>query len=106
METIIIERKQFDEMLDRIEKIASLLALNLVKDCRTQKDKILMLSSLGYGVTDISKLLNTTVGSVNIALVRARKKKPAKSSESGKTPTEDVERGDVQDVANEGKQPR
>lgn len=92
METVIIEKKQFDEMLNKIEKVTSLLALNLVKDCKMQKDKILMLSSLGYGVTDISKLLNATVGTVNQALVRARKEKSAKGSESEKMHTEDKEK--------------
>jgi len=91
METVIIEKKQYDEMLAKMEKITSLLALNLVKDCKVQKDKILMLSSLGYGVTDISKLLNTTVGTVNQALVRARKEKSTKGSESEKIPTMDKE---------------
>jgi DNA-directed RNA polymerase specialized sigma24 family protein len=104
METVIIEKKQFDEMLNKMEKITSLLALNLVKDCKTQKDKILMLSSLGYGVTDISKLLNTTAGTVNQALVRARKEKSAKGSESEEMPAEDREKEQKEgEIVNEPK---
>jgi DNA-directed RNA polymerase specialized sigma24 family protein len=90
VDTVTIEKQQFDEMLGRLERIASLLALNLVKDCKIQKDKILMLSSFGYGATDISKLLNTTVGTVNVALTRERRKS-AKSAVPAHEPIEGKE---------------
>lgn len=75
METITLEKKQFDEIINKLEKIAKLLALNLVKDQEKQKDKIIILSSFGYGVTEIAALLNTTVGTANQTLIRERKGK-------------------------------
>ena len=98
LETVIIEKKQFDEMLGKMERISVLLALNLAKDCNVQKDKILMLSSLGYGVTEIAKLLNTTVGTVNQALVRSRKEKTGRDDKSAKPVEENKEEGSQQDV--------
>lgn len=80
MDTITIEKAQFNELLNKMEKIATLLALNIVSDCEMQKDKILILSSLGYGVTEIAKMLNTTVGTVNQELIRSRKKKAGKEA--------------------------
>lgn len=85
MEIIAIEKTQFDELLNKLEKITKLLALNIVNDCKTQKDKILLLSSFGYGVTEISQLLSTSVGTVNIALVRSRKEKIGKKAKSENT---------------------
>jgi DNA-binding CsgD family transcriptional regulator len=49
-------------------------------DCSTQKEKILALSSYGYSPTDISRMLHTSVNTVNNALSRARKEK----TDSGK----------------------
>jgi DNA-directed RNA polymerase specialized sigma24 family protein len=74
-ETVTIEKKQFDELVEKLNKISKLLALNLVNDCEKQKEKIIMLSSLGFGVTEIANLLNTSVGTANQALIRARKEK-------------------------------
>ncbi len=84
MDTVILEKKQFEEITNKLDKISSLLALNLVNDCKMQKDKILMLSSFGYGVTDIAKLLNTTVGTANQVLVKSRKGKTDKGTKSEK----------------------
>ncbi len=95
MDTVIIEKKQFDEILGKIERMSSLLALNLVRDCEKQKDKILMLSSLGYGVTDIARLLNTTVGTVNQALIRHRKEQAGK----GKPEEQTVENRNMEDTS-------
>jgi hypothetical protein len=80
METITLEKKQFDELLEKLEKISKLLALNLVKDCEKQKDKIILLSSFGYGVTEIANLLNTTKGTANQALIRSRKENAKEES--------------------------
>jgi hypothetical protein len=88
-ETITIDKKQFDELVSKLEKISNLLALNLVNGCQKQKDKILMLSSLGFGVTEIANLLNTTKGTANQALIRARKEKVKEQGESAATTKQD-----------------
>jgi DNA-directed RNA polymerase specialized sigma24 family protein len=94
METVAIEKKQFDELLSRLDKVTTLLALNLVKVQEKQKDKIIFLSSFGYGVTEISKLLNMSVGTVNQALIRNRKEK-------NKTEAEVPKENKTDDLANE-----
>ncbi len=81
MEKIVLEEKQFKTIIEKLDKISKLLALNLVNDCEKQKDKIIMLSSFGYGVTEIVNLLNTTKGTANQALVKDRKEK-AKAKEN------------------------
>jgi hypothetical protein len=95
---VILEKNQYDKMIEKMDKISSLLALNLVKDCKMQKDKILLLSSLGYGVTDIAKLLNTTVGTVNQVLVKSRKEKTGKDDKSEEPIEESKETGVQQNV--------
>lgn len=91
MDTIVIEKKQYEELLARLEKISTLLALDIVKDSPVQKDKIMALSAMGFGATEISKMLNTTAGTVNVALARARKEKLKKTTEPEKLETENRE---------------
>jgi DNA-directed RNA polymerase specialized sigma24 family protein len=98
METVTLEKKQFDELLANMEKIAKLLALNLVKDCKVQKDKILMLSYFGYGPTEIANILNTTVGTVNKDLSRSRKEKIGKETKPEKSMDENSVQGGLKNV--------
>ena len=84
MDTVTIDKKQFETILAKLDRVTDVLALNIVRDYDKQKDKISGLSSLGYGVTDIAKLLNTTAGTVNQALVRSRKEKIEKDAKTQK----------------------
>lgn len=68
-----MDEKQFKEIASKLDLITRLLALNITKDSKSQKGKILMLSSFGLGPTNIAELLGTTVNTVNVALSRARK---------------------------------
>jgi len=54
--------------------ITKILAINLPKEIN-QQQKINILHSVGLGPTEISNILNTTPGTVKVALNRAKKKK-------------------------------
>lgn len=71
---IILNDEQFKEFNGNLKLITKLLALNLVKDYKTQKEQIITLSSFGFQPIEIADLLNTSSNSVNVALSRARKK--------------------------------
>jgi DNA-binding CsgD family transcriptional regulator len=77
-----MDEKQFKDIANKLDLITRLLALNLVKDLKSQKERILMLASLGIGPTSIAEFLGTTVNTVNVALSKARKEKKA-SQEKG-----------------------
>jgi len=62
------------QALDRkIDVIIRLLAQNLVRDMKTQKEKILLLSSIGYKPIEIANFLGTTNNTVSVALTKAKK---------------------------------
>ncbi len=65
---------QFQQINKRLDLIVTLLALNLVKDAGTQKEKILTLSSLGLKPAEIAALLGTTPNTVSVALSEVKKK--------------------------------
>ncbi|MGD6810109.1 MAG: hypothetical protein ACQCN3_10475 [Candidatus Bathyarchaeia archaeon] len=95
-ESTSMEKKQFDQLIEKLDKISKLLALNLVKDYDKQKEKIIALSSFGFGVTEIANLLNTSVGTANQALIRARKEKAKETEEL----TRDSKDGSAQSAQN------
>ena len=72
-----MDEKQFKEITGRLDLITRLLALNVVRDMKSQKEKILMLASFGLGPTSIAELLGTTVNTVKVTLSKARKRKEA-----------------------------
>ena len=49
--------EQFKELNQKLQLIAKLLSLNLVKDYPTQKEQIIMLSSFGFQPVEIAELL-------------------------------------------------
>jgi len=69
-----MDEKQFMEITGKMDLIVRLLALNIVKDLKVQKDKIVALSSFGFGPSEIAKLLGTTPNTVSVALSEIKKK--------------------------------
>ena len=82
-----MEQKQFEEIKEKIDVVIRLLALNLVKDSETNKDKIITLHSLGFKSTEIAKLLGIKANVVTATLSKFRRKKRRKSK-SDKTKKE------------------
>lgn len=81
-----MDEKQFKEITGKMELIVRLLAVNMVKDLKVQKDKIVALSSFGFGPSEIAKLLGTTPNTVSVALSEMKKK--AKTEQQGTTSTQ------------------
>jgi DNA-binding CsgD family transcriptional regulator len=69
-----MDEKQFEEISAKLDTAVRLLALNLVKDLKIQKEKIIALSSFGFGPSEIAKLLGTTSNTVSVALSETKKK--------------------------------
>jgi len=76
-----MNEEQYKEIISKMDMMIRLLASSVVKEMKTQKDKIHYLSSLGFGPTDIANILSTTSNTVNVALSR-EKKKESKSKEN------------------------
>ena len=55
----------------------NLLALNLVKDAKNQKEKIAILASFGFGPSELAKMLGTSANTVSVALSEIKKGKKA-----------------------------
>lgn len=70
-----MDDKQFKELKDKMDVITKLLALNIVKDVKVQKDQIITLSSFGLQPSQIADLLGTTANTVRVTLSTARKRK-------------------------------
>jgi len=91
-----IDEKQFKEITSKMDLIVRLLALNIVKDLKVQKDKIITLSSFGFGPSEIARLLGTTPNTVSVALSDVKKKakkeeKPTEATQTGSKPSQDVD---------------
>jgi DNA-directed RNA polymerase specialized sigma24 family protein len=68
-----MDEKQFKEIISKLDLITRLLALNMVKDLQSQKDKILTLDSFGLKPKEIADYLGTTINTVNVTLSKAKK---------------------------------
>jgi|YelNatPaOPRAMG01_1025707.scaffolds.fasta_scaffold45976_2 DNA-directed RNA polymerase specialized sigma24 family protein len=92
----MLDEKQFKEITSKMDLIVRLLALNIVKDLKVQKDKIITLSSFGFGPSEIAKLLGTTPNTVSVALSGIKKKtkkeeQATKTAQDESKPTEEHE---------------
>ena len=68
-----MDKKQFKELSEKLDKIIKLLSLTVVKDMEAD-NQILALSSFGFKPVQIADFLGKTPNAVRIALHRARKK--------------------------------
>ena len=68
-----MDDKQFTILSEKIEMIIRLLVQNLVKDMKTQKEKILMLNSLRFQPSEIARLLGTTSNTVSVTIYQSKK---------------------------------
>lgn len=71
-----------DKTEEKLDILIRLLALSLVKETKSMKDKILFLGGAGLPPKEIAELLQTTPNHVNVALSQARKSKKAASKGS------------------------
>jgi len=69
-----MDEKQFQAITNKMDLIARLLALDIVKDLKVQKEKIITLASFGFGPSEMAKLLGTTSHLVSVVLSDVKKK--------------------------------
>lgn len=65
---------EFDELAREMKNIKALLAMGMLKDYETNKEKILFLANFGFDDSEIAQLVGTTAGSVAVAKSQAKKK--------------------------------
>ena len=73
-----------EEILQELRRISKLLSLTVTRDL-SQKEKIELLSGIGFQPKEIADLIGTTPGSVSVTLTAIRKKAKA---EKGKVKIE------------------
>ncbi|MHA1227862.1 MAG: hypothetical protein ACTSPV_14035 [Candidatus Hodarchaeales archaeon] len=63
----------YEEIVERLDLIIKLLAMNIMSGEGTQKDKIIQLGKIGLQPKEIANILNTTSNTVSVTLSGARK---------------------------------
>lgn len=74
-----MDKLQFEALTKKLDIISRLLMHNLLRDMKTQKEKIITLSSLGFRPFEIAEMLGTTMNTVNVTLSRHRTKRKTQS---------------------------
>ena len=69
-----MNEEQFLIIREKLDNVIKLLALNYVKEIKIQKNKILLLNSLGYSPSEIASFLDTTPNTVSVTLSKEKKK--------------------------------
>ncbi len=76
-----------DDVRQDVQRIVRLLTIMVTKDLGQQKDKIALLSSVGFQPIDIAELIDTTPHTVNVTLSSMRKgNRRSKRAKNPKTP--------------------
>lgn len=70
----MMNAEQTELILRKMDIIIRLLALDNIKELKTQSEKILALSSCGFTPSEIAIFLNTTPNTVSVTLSKAKKK--------------------------------
>jgi len=69
-----------DEILQELRRISKLLALTVTRDMK-QREKIELLSGIGFQPKEIADLIGTTPNTVSVILAGIRKKAKAKKQD-------------------------
>jgi len=77
-----MDDKQFRQLLNRLDAIVKLLALNLPKEMKLS-EKIVLLRNMGFPNKQIAQILGTSPKYVGVALDRAKKEKKKSRGQSG-----------------------
>jgi len=82
------------EILQELQRISKLLALTVTREIK-QREKIELLSGIGFQPKEIANLIGTTPGTVSVTLVDIRKKAQTGKGKTVK-PSKEVEANDKQ----------
>jgi hypothetical protein len=75
-----LDGEQFRTLLDKLDKILRLQALNVVKTLPKEQDKIEQLDAAGFKPAEIDRLLGKTSGYSSVVLGRLEEKKQPKTT--------------------------
>jgi hypothetical protein len=85
-----MDEKQFEILIEKLERVLRLLALNLVKEAKGD-ERVRILSSAKFGGAEIAEMLEMEPNAVNQALYRLRRK--GKEGSKGSQAEQETERG-------------
>jgi hypothetical protein len=74
-----LDDRQFSSIVDRLDKILKLLAIETVKGKEKEQDKIDLLDSLGFKSSEIDRLLGKSPGYSSVVIAQLKKKKQPKA---------------------------
>ena len=74
-----MDQKQFDAVIDKLDKMTKLLAVPALKEKEKEQDKIELLDQLGFRPVEIAKILNKSPENVGVVLGNIRRKKAPKT---------------------------
>jgi DNA-binding CsgD family transcriptional regulator len=74
------------EISMKFDKLIRLSALNVVKDLKTQKEQISVLSDANFKPKEIADILRTTSNTVSVTLTEIRKERAATKAEEAEAP--------------------
>jgi len=89
-----MDESKENEILQELQRISKLLALTVTRELK-QREKIELLSSIGFQPKEIANLIGTTPGTVSVTLVNIRKKAQTEKGKAVK-PSKEVEANDKQ----------
>lgn len=69
-----MDAEQFKSIVDKLDKVTRLMAIQTVKGLEKEQEKIELLDSIGFRPSEIDKLLNKTPGYASAALANIKKK--------------------------------
>lgn len=75
-----MDEKQYNGLMDKLDKILRLEAIQVVKGLSREQDKIELLDSVGFKPIEIDRMLGKSVGYSSVALYQMKKKKQPKTS--------------------------
>lgn len=74
------------QIVERLDTLIKLQALDMVRQFESQKEKIFFLARVGMRPREISELLETSANSVSVALAKAKAAEKKKAENTAKPP--------------------
>jgi len=68
-----LDKNQFDAIIERLDRLTKLIALQSVKGEVREQDKILLLSEIGFRPSEIGQLLGKSSTNISVVLSKIRK---------------------------------
>ena len=79
-----MEQEQFEDIVKKLDLIAKLISLSLVKDEKTLTDKVKILNASGFKPKEIATLLDKKPNHIRQILHQLRKKENSSRSKRGR----------------------